>query len=117
LNVCRISDVRQTEIHTAELLLSEPSPFEGEIALAKLKKYKLPGSDQILAEVIQDGGETSQSQIHNLINSNRKNCMSSERGLLFSQFTRKAVKLTIVLIEEHHNYQLHTEFYSVFSQS
>jgi hypothetical protein len=29
-----------------------------EIAVVKLKKYKLPGSDQIPAEQIQTGGET-----------------------------------------------------------
>jgi hypothetical protein len=34
-----------------------PSP-EVEIAIAKLKKCKLPGSDQIPAELIQAGGET-----------------------------------------------------------
>jgi hypothetical protein len=28
------------EIHTAEPLVSEPSPFEVEIAIAKLKKYE-----------------------------------------------------------------------------
>jgi hypothetical protein len=33
-----------------------------------LKKYKLAGSDQILAELIQMGGETSWSEIHKLIN-------------------------------------------------
>jgi hypothetical protein len=32
-----------------------PSPFEVEIAIVKLKKYKSPGSDQILAELIQAG--------------------------------------------------------------
>jgi hypothetical protein len=53
-----ISDVRQIEIHTVEQLLHHPSPFEDEIAVAKLKKYKLPGSDQIPAELIQAGGET-----------------------------------------------------------
>jgi hypothetical protein len=37
-----------------------------------LKKYKLPGSDHILAELIQAGGETSQSEVHKLINSNSK---------------------------------------------
>jgi hypothetical protein len=52
LNVHRVSDVRQIEIHTAELLVPDPSPFEVEIAIGKLKKYKLPGSDQILAELI-----------------------------------------------------------------
>jgi hypothetical protein len=31
---------------------------------------KLPGSDQILAELIQAGGETLKSEIHKLITSN-----------------------------------------------
>jgi hypothetical protein len=34
-----------------------------------LKKHNSPGNDQILAEVIQTGGETLQSEIHKLINS------------------------------------------------
>jgi hypothetical protein len=40
-----------------------------EIAIAKLKKYKSPGSDQIPAELIQAGGEILLSTIHRLINS------------------------------------------------
>jgi hypothetical protein len=40
-----------------------------EIAIAKLEKYKSPGSDQIPAELIQAGGETLLSVIHKLINS------------------------------------------------
>jgi hypothetical protein len=39
-----------------------------EIAVAKLKKYKFPGSDQILT-MIQAGGETLLSEIHELIHS------------------------------------------------
>jgi hypothetical protein len=69
LNVHRVSVVRQIEIHTAEPLVPDPSPFEVEIALAKLKRYKLPVSDQILAELIQEGGEILRSEIHKLINS------------------------------------------------
>jgi hypothetical protein len=68
LNVHRLSDVRQVEIHTAELLLSDPSPFEVKIAVAELKRYKSPGSDQIPAELIQAGGEILRSKIHKLIN-------------------------------------------------
>jgi hypothetical protein len=34
-----------------------------------LKKYKSPGSDQILAELIQTGDETLVSVIHKLVNS------------------------------------------------
>jgi hypothetical protein len=40
-----------------------------ETAIAKLKKYKSPGSDQIPAELIQAGGEILLSANHKLINS------------------------------------------------
>jgi hypothetical protein len=69
LNVHKVSDYRQTEIHTAELLVPGPSPFEVETAIEKLKRYKSPSSDEIPAELIQEGGETLRSKIHKLINS------------------------------------------------
>jgi hypothetical protein len=56
-------------MHTAEPLVPDPSPFEVEYVIAKLKKYKSPNSDQIPAELIQTGGETSRSEIHTLIKS------------------------------------------------
>jgi hypothetical protein len=40
-----------------------------EIAIAKLKKYKSPGSDQIPAELIETAGEILLSEIHKLIHS------------------------------------------------
>jgi hypothetical protein len=43
----------QTEVQTAEPLLSDPSPFEVETAIGKLKVFKSPGSDHIPAELIQ----------------------------------------------------------------
>jgi hypothetical protein len=46
-----------------------PSRLEVGIAIAKLKMYKSPGSDQTPAEVIQAGGEMLQSAIHKLIDS------------------------------------------------
>jgi hypothetical protein len=36
LNVRRVSDVRQIAMHTAAPLVPDPSPFEAEIAIAKL---------------------------------------------------------------------------------
>jgi hypothetical protein len=53
----------------AEPLVPGPSRLEVEIAIAKLKKYKLPGNDQIPAELIQARGEMLLSVIHKLINS------------------------------------------------
>jgi hypothetical protein len=53
LNVHKISDVRQIEIHAAGLLVPDPSSSEFEITIEHLKRYKARGSDEILAEVIQ----------------------------------------------------------------
>jgi hypothetical protein len=58
LNVHRVTDVRQIEIYKAGPLVSKASPFEVEIAIAKLEKYKSPGSKQIPVELIQAGGKT-----------------------------------------------------------
>jgi hypothetical protein len=69
LNVHNVSDVKQIVVHTAEPSVPGPSRLEEEIAVAKLKKYKSPGSDQIPAELIQAGGEILLSAIHKLINS------------------------------------------------
>jgi hypothetical protein len=103
LNVHRISGVRQTEIHTAELLTPDRSPFQVEIAISKLKMYKSSGSDQIPAELIQAGGEILHSKMHKLILFGiRKNCLISGRSLFLYQFTRRAIKLTVVIIVGYH---------------
>jgi hypothetical protein len=65
LNVHRVSDVKHIEIYTAEPLVPDPSPFEVDIAIEKLKRYKTAGR----AELIQAGGEILHSKIHKLINS------------------------------------------------
>jgi len=57
-NVHGINDVRQTEIHTGEPLVPEPSSSEFELAIEKLS-HKSPGIDQIPAELIKAGGKTS----------------------------------------------------------
>jgi hypothetical protein len=69
LNVHNVSDVRQIKVHTAEPLVPGPSHPEVEIAIANLKKYKSPSSEEIPAEVIQAGGKILLSAIHKLINS------------------------------------------------
>ena len=53
LNVLEVNDIRQAEIHTVEPLVPEPSAFEFELAIEKLKNYKSPGIDQIPAELIK----------------------------------------------------------------
>jgi hypothetical protein len=62
-----VNDHRQIELHTTEPLVPEPSPFEFEITTAKLKKYKLSGTDQIRAELIQIGGGKLLRSMNSLI--------------------------------------------------
>jgi hypothetical protein len=55
-NVHKASDLMQIEVHTAEPLVPESSSFDVDVAIAKFKKYKSPGCNQIPAELIQAGG-------------------------------------------------------------
>jgi hypothetical protein len=67
LNINGVNDVRQTEVHTAEPLVPEPSAFEFEMAIEKLKRHKSPGIDHIPAELIKAGGRIIRSEIDKLI--------------------------------------------------
>jgi hypothetical protein len=54
---------------------------EAEIAVSNLKKYKLPGSNQIPAELHQAGGETLLSAVHKLISYGiGENCLTNGRS-------------------------------------
>jgi hypothetical protein len=98
-----------------ELVVPGPSHLEVEIAIAEMKKLKSPGSDNILAELIQAGGETLVSVTTNRLIpfGIRKNCLISGRSLLLYQFTRRARNPTVIIIMGYHCYQLHTKFYQI----
>ena len=64
-----VRDVGQAEIHTAELLVPEPSNSEVELAIDKLKSHKSQGIVEIPAEPIKAGGRTICLEIHKLITS------------------------------------------------
>jgi hypothetical protein len=84
----------------------EPSISEVEVAIGKLKSYKSPCGDQIPAELIQAGrGGTLHSKIH---------CPSGGRNQLSYLFTKKVIKLGVVIIGAYHCCQLHTKFYPTF---
>jgi hypothetical protein len=51
LNVHNVSNVRQIKVHTTEPLVPGHSHLEVEIVIAKLKKNKLPVSDETLAKM------------------------------------------------------------------
>jgi hypothetical protein len=102
-------------IHTTELLVPDPCLFEVEIAIATLKRYKSPGSDQILAEQIQAGGETMRSEIHELINSiwNKEELPDQWKESNIVPIYKKGDKIMVVIIiKEYQCYQLYTTFFS-----
>jgi hypothetical protein len=67
LNVHGVKDGGQAEIHTTEPLVPEPSAFEVELAIEKLKSHKSPGVNQIPAELFKAGGGTICCAIHKVI--------------------------------------------------
>jgi hypothetical protein len=68
-NVYEVNYVRQTEIHTVEPLVPESNTLEVEMAIEKLKRHRSPGLNQILAELIKEGGRAICSEFFKPINS------------------------------------------------
>ena len=62
-----MNEIGQAETHTAEPLVPEPSIFEVELAIEKLKNHKSQGTDQIPAELIKAGGSINRREIYKLI--------------------------------------------------
>jgi len=112
LNVHGVNDVRQTEIHSAESLVPEPSAFDLGMAIEKLNRHKSPGTDQIQAELIKAGGRTICSEIHKLINSiwNKEDLPEDWKESIIVPVYEKSDK-TDVIIEVYQFCQLHTKFY------
>jgi hypothetical protein len=57
----------QTEIRTAEALMSEPSACEVEMAIEKPKRHKSRGIDQIPVHLIKTWDMTIRSDIHKIV--------------------------------------------------
>ena len=113
LNVHGVNDVIHTQIYTAEPLVSEPSAFEIELAIEKLKSHKSPGTDQISAGLIKAVGRTICGEIHKLIISvwNKEElpeeCKESIIVLVYKMGDKTDCSNCMV----YHFCQLHTKFY------
>ena len=66
-NIQGVSDVRQTEVHTAVPLVPDPSALEIELTNEELKSHKSSGIDQIKSESIKADRKTLRYEIHKLI--------------------------------------------------
>jgi hypothetical protein len=88
------------------------------MAIAKLNKYASPGSEQILAQLIQAGDETLQSEIHKLVNSiwNKEELPDQRKESNIVPIHKKGNKTDFVIMLGYHCYR-HTKFHPVsFSQ-
>jgi hypothetical protein len=113
LTVHEVNDVRQTEMHTTEPLVSGLSAFEIELAIEKLKSYKTPGVDQIPAELIKAGVEKFAMRSINLlcVFGIRRNCLQSRRRQRLYLCVSRAIKQIVVIIEAYLLCKLHTNFH------
>jgi hypothetical protein len=97
------------------------SPFDIEIPVAKLKRYKSPGSNKFPTELIQAGAKTLKSEIHKLIH---PVCIKTKvsqqwKESLMLPVHRKVTSINVAaqILVAHDCCQLHTKFYLIsFSQ-
>jgi hypothetical protein len=90
LNLHRVHDVMQMDIHVAEPLVPEPSLVKVETATGKLKWYKSLGMDHILAELTKQEVKHYVLRYTNLLflYGLRRNCHRRGRNLLLYQLIR-----------------------------
>jgi len=115
LNVHEDNDVRQAEIHTVEPIVPEPSDFEIELAIGKLKNHKSPGIVQIPAEFIKAGGRTICCAIHKLIISIRNKEEFPEEwkeSTIVYISIRRGIKQIVITVGTYYYCYLRTKFCS-----
>jgi hypothetical protein len=115
LNVHSVSDVRQLKIHTAEPLVTQSSPFETGIAIAKLRRCRSPDIHQMAVELILAGDERLHSEIYKFINSiwNKEELPHQWKKPIIVPTYKMGDKI-VVIIEADHCYQLHTKYYKTY---
>ena len=112
MNLHGVSDVRQTEIHTAESVVPEPSASDFEFTIEKLESQKSPSIDQIPAELINAGGRNIFCEIHKFIISiwNKEELPEEWKSRPLYLSVRRTMKQTVVIIGAYHYCQVRTNF-------
>ena len=102
----------------AEPLVPEPSAFEVDLAIEKLKSHKSPGTDQIPAELIKEVEQFVIRSINLLfLFGIKRNCLTNGRSQSLYLSIRRGIKQIVITIAAYHFCQLRTKFYPTsFSQ-
>ena len=117
-NVHGVKDVGQVEIPTADPLVPEPSAFEFQLAIDKVKSHKLPGFDEIQAELIKAGDGTICLEIHKLITSicKKEKLPEEWKESIIVPIYKKGIKQIVIIIGAFHFCQSLTKFNTSCSQ-
>ena len=107
-----VKDVGQAEIHTAEPPVPEPSAFEVELAIGKLKSHKTTGFDEIPAELIKAGCGTICGEINKLITSiwKKEKLPEEWKESIIVPIHKKEIKQIVIIIGVFHFCQPLTKF-------
>jgi hypothetical protein len=112
LHIHGVIDVRQTELHTAEQLVPEPSAFEVELTIEKLKSHKSPSIFQIPAELRQGAGQFALRSINlPFLFGIKRNCLRSGRNRSLYLSISMVIKQIVVIIGAYHFCQLCIQLY------
>ena len=106
-NVHGVSDVRHTEIHTAEPVVPDPSLLAVGLAI---ENYEVTNNQQNL---LRQGVEQFAMRSTNLLFllGIWGNCLSSGRSRSLHLFTRRTIKQIVVITGTYHFCLLRTKFY------
>jgi hypothetical protein len=111
-HVLGVNDVMQMEIYTCSWADSIwPWSFWVSDCSCKVEELLIRIRQNRIKQMVQ---RYILSSINSrIIYRTRKNCLSSERSILLYKFTKRAIKLTVVIIEACHFYQLHAKLYPI----
>jgi hypothetical protein len=93
-NLHEVSNIKETEIPTAEPLVNGPSVVEVEVAIYKIKGHKSPNIDQMPAELIKAVGKKFRYEITKLENSvwNKEDLTGAWKESIIVTFRKKEDK-------------------------
>ena len=93
--------------------MPEPSDFEVELDIEKLKCHKSAGIDQMPAEFIKAGTRTIRCAIHKLIIFiwSKEELPEEWKGSIIVPIYKKGDKQIVVITEAYHICQVGTKFY------
>jgi hypothetical protein len=112
LNVHGVNDVRQTEIHTAEPLVFEPSAFAFELAIGKLKVTNHRVSIKFKQNCFKQGVEQFTKRYINLLFVWNKGELREEwKELIIAYIYKTGDKKIVIIIGAYYFGQLCTKFY------